>query len=126
MQKRACNYNFSFIYLGNKNNPTVLTIQNKNDILLTNFPGHNPKIRFDGSGGIMMNKVNRVEIRGFEIVGPNNGITKSEAMEVFRNTYILSLINLSSFAKGVDIKMLIDAYLLAWFFIFNNKPYLFL
>ena len=33
-----------------------------------------------------MNKVNRVEIRGFEIVGPNNDITKSEAMEVFRNT----------------------------------------
>ena len=86
--KKELAINFSFIYLGNKNNPTVLTIQNKNDILLTNFPGHNPKIRFDGSGGIMMNKVNRVEIRGFEIVGPNNGITKSEAMEVFRNTYI--------------------------------------
>ena len=34
-----------------------------------------------------MNKVNRVEIRGFEIVGPNNGITKSEAMEVSRNKY---------------------------------------
>ena len=48
---------------------------------------HNPIIRFDGSGGIMMNKVNRVEICGFEIVGPNNGITKSEAMEVSRNTY---------------------------------------
>ena len=109
--KKELAINFSFIYLGNKNNPAVLTIQNKNDILLTNFPGHNPKIRFDGSGGIMMNKVNRVEIRGFEIVGPNNGITKSEAMEVFRNTYILSLINLSPFAKGVDIKMLIDAYL---------------
>ena len=71
-----------FFHLGNKNNPTVITIQNKNDILITNFPGHNPKIRFDGSGGIMMNKVNRVEIRGFEIVGPNNGITKSEAMQV--------------------------------------------
>ena len=88
MQKRACNYNFSFIYLGNKNNPTVLTIQNRNDILLTNFPGHNPKIRFDGSGGIMMNKVNRVEIRGFEIVGPNNDITKSEAMEVLIHLYL--------------------------------------
>ena len=86
--KKELAMNFSFIYLGNKNNPAVLTIQNKNDILLTNFPGHNPKIRFDGSGGIMMNKVNRVEIRGFEIVGPNNGITKSEAMEVFRNTYL--------------------------------------
>ena len=99
--KKELAINFSFIYLGNKNNPAVLTIQNKNDILLTNFPGHNPKIRFDGSGGIMMNKVNRVEIRGFEIVGPNNGITKSEAMEVFREyILILSLINLYLFAMS--------------------------
>ena len=48
-----------------------------------------------------MNKVNGVEIRGFEIVGPNNDITKSEAMEVFRNTNTYtSWINSSSFAMS--------------------------
>ena len=70
------NYNY-----GNGiNNPTVFTMSDKTDILLTNYPGHKPVIKFDGAGGISMNKVSRVEITGFEIVGPNKDITKKEAM----------------------------------------------
>ena len=66
---------------GNKDNPIVLHIQNYTDILLTNFPGHSPIIEFDGAGGISMTEMSRVEISGFEIVGPNRDITKEEAME---------------------------------------------
>ena len=51
------------------------------DILLTNYPGHSPVIEFDGAGGISMGDVSRVEISGFEIVGPNRDITKDEALE---------------------------------------------
>ena len=71
------NYNFGN---GNKNNPAVFSINNLNNILIKNYPGHNPVIQFDGSGGIIMNEVCRVEIKGFEIIGPNNDITKNEAM----------------------------------------------
>ena len=71
------NYNFGN---GNKNNPAVFSINNLNDILITNYPGHNPVIQFDGSGGIIMNKVSRVEIKGLEIIGPNDDITKTQAI----------------------------------------------
>ena len=40
-----------------------------------------PIIEFDGAGGISMTEMSRVEISGFEIVGPNRDITKEEAME---------------------------------------------
>ena len=36
-------------------------------------------IEFDGVGAITMNKVKRVEISGFEIIGPNDKITKIQA-----------------------------------------------
>ena len=39
---------------GGKNNGAALSIQNKHDVLLANFPGHSPLIEFDGSGGISM------------------------------------------------------------------------
>ena len=39
------------------------------DILITNFPEHSPIIRFDGAGGLSMNRVVRVEIKGLEIIG---------------------------------------------------------
>jgi hypothetical protein len=43
------------------------------------FPGHSPKIEFDGSGAISCNRVSFFEVSGFEIEGPNAGITKEEA-----------------------------------------------
>ena len=39
---------------GGKNNGAALSVQNKHDVLITNFPGHSPIIQFDGSGGISM------------------------------------------------------------------------
>ena len=50
----------------------VFWIFNKHNIQLANYPDHHPIIRFDGSGGLYMREVSKVEIRGFEIVGPNN------------------------------------------------------
>ena len=52
-----------------KNNPTVFNTRDKKDVLITNFPEHSPIIRFDGAGGLSMNRVVRVEIKGLEIIG---------------------------------------------------------
>ena len=39
---------------GGANNGAVMTIKDKTDILLANYPGHSPVLRFDGSGGVVM------------------------------------------------------------------------
>lgn len=49
-------------------------------LVITNYPGHSPKLEFDGSGGIIMHRVSYVDISGLEIEGPNQQITKSEAL----------------------------------------------
>ena len=64
---------------GGVNNGAIMTIKDKTDILLTNYPGHSPVLRFDGSGGVVMLNVERVEIRGLEISGPNAEISLAEA-----------------------------------------------
>ena len=64
---------------GGVNNGAIMTIKDKTDILLTNYPGHSPVLRFDGSGGVVMLNVQRVEIRGLEIIGPNAEISLAEA-----------------------------------------------
>lgn len=69
------------------NNPSVLSISHT-DIntsedawfVLTNAPGHSPKIEFDGSGGIITHNLSYIDISGLEIEGPNQKITKSEAL----------------------------------------------
>ena len=66
--------------LGRLNNGPYVTLKEVDDILLTNLPGHSPKIEFDGSGAIRGQDVRRLEISGFEIEGPNQGITYDEAM----------------------------------------------
>ena len=38
----------------------LLCTQDKTDILVSNFPGHSPIIRFDGSGGIVMLNVGKL------------------------------------------------------------------
>jgi len=53
----------------------AVKINNLNNILLTNLPGHSPKIAFDGSGGISSSGCTFLEITGFEIEGPNQDIT---------------------------------------------------
>ena len=39
---------------GGVNNGAIMTIKDKTDILLANYPGHSPVLRFDGSGGVVM------------------------------------------------------------------------
>jgi len=65
---------------GEINNPAAVTITDLNDIRLAAYPGHKPSIPFDGSGGISLNRVSRVEIEGFTITGGNYQITKDQAM----------------------------------------------
>ena len=66
--------------LGRLNNGPYVNIKELSDILLTNLPGHSPKIEFDGSGAIRGQDVVGLEISGFEISGPNQEITYDEAM----------------------------------------------
>ena len=39
---------------GGVNNGAVMTIKDKTDILLTNYPGHFPVLKFDKSGGVVL------------------------------------------------------------------------
>ena len=39
---------------GGVNNGAIMTIKDKTDILLVNYPGHSSVLRFDGSGGVVM------------------------------------------------------------------------
>ena len=71
--------NWKFGLEGELNNPAVCSINSKSDVKLTNFPGHVPRIEFDGSGGITLSGVERVFISGFVIEGPNYRITQEEA-----------------------------------------------
>ncbi len=59
----------------NMNNPPVVTINKsgtvENYITIRNYPDHNPKIMFDGRGGILIsNPQSYIIIEGFEIEGP--------------------------------------------------------
>ena len=68
----------------NMNNPHAVTINKSGTegayITLKNFQDHNPKIQFDGRGGIIIsNDMNYVIIEGFEVEGPAAGITYAEA-----------------------------------------------
>ena len=44
-------------YGNGKDNGIACRIQEKTDILIINYPGHTPIIRFDGTGGISMSEV---------------------------------------------------------------------
>ena len=44
-------------YGNGKDNGITCSIQDKTDILIINYPGHTPIIRFDGTGGISMSEV---------------------------------------------------------------------
>lgn len=49
-------------------------------LVIKNHPGHRPKIQFDGAGGFIGNQQTYLEIAGFEIEGPNQQITQSQAL----------------------------------------------
>ena len=44
-------------YGNGKDNGIACSIQEKTDILMINYPGHTPIIRFDGTGDISMSEV---------------------------------------------------------------------
>jgi len=69
----------------NMNNPHVATINKSGSegayITLKNYPGHSPKIQFDGRGGIIIsNEMNYIIIEGFEVEGPAASITYNQAI----------------------------------------------
>jgi parallel beta-helix repeat protein len=68
---------------GNKNNGSVVSINKagtlNGPLVIRNHPGHTPKIEFDGAGGFVCGTGQYLEISGFEIQGPNQQITKTEA-----------------------------------------------
>jgi len=69
----------------NMSNPHVVTINKSgtegNYITLRNYPGHLPKIQFDGRGGIIIsNNMNYIIVEGFEVEGPSQNIDYDMAM----------------------------------------------
>ena len=69
----------------NMNNPHVVTINKSGTqgayITLKNYPGHHPKIQFDGKGGIVIsNDMNYIIVEGFEVEGPAASITYDQAI----------------------------------------------
>ena len=73
----------------NMNNQHVVTINKSGTedayITLRNYPGHTPKIQFDGRGGIVIsNNMNYIIVEGFEVEGPAQDINY-EMAEANRN-----------------------------------------
>ena len=64
---------------GNNDNPTFIELDNKQHLILRNYPGHTPKLIFDGVSGITIKDSSNIEITGLEIEGPCGHITKSDA-----------------------------------------------
>ena len=69
----------------NMSNPHVATVNKSGTedayITLRNYPGHTPKIKFDGRGGIIIsNNMNYIIIEGFEVEGPSQNIDYSMAI----------------------------------------------
>jgi hypothetical protein len=69
----------------NMNNQHVVTINKSGTegayITIRNYPGHLPKVQFDGRGGIVIsNGMNYIIIEGFEVEGPSQNITYDMAI----------------------------------------------
>jgi len=65
---------------GQLNNGAVVSLSDCYQIKITNFPGHRPFVQFDGSGGFVASRCSHLEIGGFNIKGPSQGITYEMAM----------------------------------------------
>ena len=93
-QDSAGNY---YVYSNgeNLNNPHVVTINKSGNevdgyITIKNYLDHRPKIIFDGQGGIKLGpEANYVIVEGFEVVGPSQSITYSQAILNRRNRITL-------------------------------------
>jgi len=65
---------------GSTANGAVVAFRNLREIVLSNLPGHVPRIEFDGLAGVSGYNVRGFEVRGFEVEGPARQITYEEAM----------------------------------------------
>ena len=54
-------------YGESEDNQAVLPIRDLSDLLVTNYPGHSPVLRFDGVAGIQMNNVGFVLLVDFQL-----------------------------------------------------------
>lgn len=68
---------------GELNNGSVVSVNKEGalngPLVIRNYPGHSPKIEFDGAGGFVCGTGKYLEISGFEIQGQNQQITYNEA-----------------------------------------------
>lgn len=94
-QQDSAGNNYVYSNGENLNNPHVVTINkagNETDgyITLKNYPNHSPKIIFDGQGGIKLGpNANYVIVEGFEVEGPSQSITYTQAIMNRRNRITL-------------------------------------
>lgn len=94
-QQDSLGNNYVYSNGENLNNPHVVTINkagNETDgyITLKNYPNHSPKIIFDGQGGIKLGpNANYVIVEGFEVEGPSQSITYTQAIMNRRNRITL-------------------------------------
>ena len=94
-QQDSAENNYVYSNGENLNNPHVVTINkagNETDgyITLKNYPNHSPKIIFDGQGGIKLGpNANYVIVEGFEVEGPSQSITYTQAIMNRRNRITL-------------------------------------
>ena len=65
---------------GSKSNAPAVHLQDLEFVTLASLPGHRPRIEFDGVGGISGQNMRWFEVRGFEVMGPNGGISYDEAV----------------------------------------------
>ena len=94
-QQDSAGNNYVYSNGGNLNNTHVVTINkagNETDgyITIKNYPNHSPKIIFDGQGGIKLGpNANYVIVEGFEVEGPSQSITYTQAIMNRRNRITL-------------------------------------
>ena len=94
-QQDSAGNNYVYSDGNNLNNPHVVTINKSGNeidgyITLKNYPNQNPKIIFNGQGGIKLGpNANYIIIEGFEVEGPSQSITYNQAIMNRRNRITL-------------------------------------
>ena len=94
-QQDSAGNNYVYSNGNNLNNPHVVTINKSGNeidgyITLKNYPNHNPKIIFNGQGGIKLGpNANYIIVEGFEVEGPSQLITYNQAIMNRRNRITL-------------------------------------
>ena len=94
-QQDSAGNNYVYSNGNNLNNPHVVTINKSGNeidgyITLKNYPNHNPKIIFNGQGGIKLgSNANYIIVEGFEVEGPSQSITYNQAIMNRRNRITL-------------------------------------